>query len=174
MLKNVLTTTLVGTAVLPLLLLHPFSHSRSLAEENSGRSVQVAVATDETVALEQAVLETINSYRRDRGLEPLAFDATIAEQSRLHSQTMASRQSISHNGFDQRLDTLAQFIAYRSAAENVASNQGFADPVQEAVRGWLQSPSHRENIEGTFNATGIGIVRTADGEYYFTQIFVFR
>jgi uncharacterized protein YkwD len=46
--------------------------------------------------------------------------------------------------------------------------------VEKAIDGWLNSPSHRQNIEGSYDATGIGIVRTAQGEYYFTQIFILR
>ena len=55
--------------------------------------------------------------------------------------------------------------------ENVATNQGFPDPAETAVQGWLDSPPHRENIEGDFNLAGVGIAENADGLFYFTQIF---
>jgi uncharacterized protein YkwD len=35
-------------------------------------------------------------------------------------------------------------------------------------------PGHRKNIEGPYEVTGIGVARNAQGEVYFTQIFVGR
>jgi uncharacterized protein YkwD len=46
--------------------------------------------------------------------------------------------------------------------------------VTVAVDGWLGSPHHRENIEGNFDRTGVGIARSGDGTYYYTQIFIAR
>jgi uncharacterized protein YkwD len=176
MLKTRLITTLtVCGSVLPLLLVNAFSQSLSVeASPAKTQLVGLAASTDETTALEQAVFEKINQYRHERGLAPLTLDSTISQHSRLHSQDMASRDAISHDGFEQRIAQLAQVIAHRGAAENVASNRGYADPVEKAIDGWLNSPSHRQNIEGTYDVTGIGVVRTEQGEYYFTQIFVLR
>jgi uncharacterized protein YkwD len=123
--------------------------------------------------LEQAVLQQINQYRASRKLSPLKLDARISAQSLTHSQAMANGQvPFSHNGFDQRVQAIARAIPYSSAAENVAYNQGYSDPVTQAVQGWLKSPGHLKNIQGNFNLTGIGVVRNAKGEYYFTQIFI--
>jgi uncharacterized protein YkwD len=128
-------------------------------------------ATSET--LEQSVLRQINQYRADRKLPPLQLDARINAQALAHSQAMASRQvPFSHNGFDQRVKTIGQSIAYRSAAENVAYNMGYQDPATQAVQGWLKSPGHLKNIQGQFNLTGIAVARNSKGEYYFTQIFI--
>ena len=77
-----------------------------------------------------------------------------------------------HDGFEQRVQALAKAIPYKAAAENVADNQGYNDPATQAVQGWLKSDGHRRNIEGQYNLTGIGIALNANGEYYFTQIFV--
>ncbi len=101
--------------------------------------------------------------------------ARICEQSRLHSQAMASGQvPFSHNGFEARVKAIGESIPYRSAAENVAYNQGYSNPDQQAVEGWIKSPGHRKNMEGQFDVTGIGITKNAKGEYYFTQIFIKR
>ena len=43
---------------------------------------------------------------------------------------------------------------------------------QSAVRIWLHSPHHLENIRGDFNYSGMGIWRNDQGMIYFTQIFV--
>ena len=135
-------------------------------------SPQTRAAAASTSAMEQAVLQQINEYRRQKGLSVLTLNATISRQARIHSQDMASSRVLSHDGFNARIQTIAKSIAYRSAAENVAFNMGFANPDRQAVEGWLKSTGHRRNIEGNFGLTGIGVAKNAQGEYYFTQIFI--
>lgn len=126
-------------------------------------------------SLEQAVHKQINDYRKSRNLRPLTLDARITQQSRIHSEAMASgRVPFSHNGFEGRVSAIASAIAYRSAAENVAYNQGYSNPDQQAVQGWLKSSGHLKNIVGDYDLTGIAIAKNAKGEYYFTQIFIKR
>jgi uncharacterized protein YkwD len=134
------------------------------------QSRQIAAAPTN---LEQAVLQQINQYRASRKLAPLKLDARISAQAAAHSQAMAAgKVPFSHNGFNQRVQTIARSLPYSSAAENVAYNQGYADPATQAVQGWLKSPGHLKNIQGQFNLTGISVVRNAKGEFYFTQIFI--
>ncbi|HBB33119.1 MAG TPA: CAP domain-containing protein [Cyanobacteria bacterium UBA9273] len=125
--------------------------------------------------LEQSVHQQINRYRQSRNLPLLNLDTRISKQARIHSSAMATGQvAFGHDGFEERIKAIARFIPYRSAAENVAYNQGHADPAGQAVQGWLKSNGHRQNIEGDFDLTGIGISKNARGEYYFTQIFIKR
>lgn len=72
----------------------------------------------------------------------------------------------------ERVQAIA--IPYRAAAENVAYNRGYTDPVAKAVEGWLNSSGHRRNIEGNYNLTGIGVAKNSQGAYYFTQIFILK
>jgi uncharacterized protein YkwD len=126
-------------------------------------------------ALEQAIHQKINQYRQSQNLPPLTFDARISEEARGHSQAMASgKATFSHDGFEKRVDAIAKSIPYRSAGENLAYNQGYRDPVDQAVEGWLNSPGHYKNIVGDFDVTGVGVVKTPQGRYYFTQIFIRR
>lgn len=126
-------------------------------------------------ALEQSVYQKVNQYRKSHQLPPLALDDRINVQARAHSDAMASgRVPFSHNGFEERIKLISRSIPYRSAAENVAYNQGYSDPVQQAVEGWINSPGHRKNMEGNFDLTGVGVSKNAKGEYYFTQIFIKR
>ncbi|XHX80201.1 MAG: CAP domain-containing protein [Stenomitos frigidus ULC029] len=136
---------------------------------------QTAQATPSFQSLEQAVLTQVNQYRASRKLPPLKMDSRISEQSRLHSQAMASgRVPFSHDGFKQRVQAIARTLPYSRAAENVAFNQGYSDPVRQAVQGWLKSPGHLKNIEGSFDTTGVGIAKNVKGEYYLTQVFIRR
>jgi len=129
----------------------------------------------EFATLEQSVHQQINQYRQSRNLPALKLDARISEQARIHSQQMASsRVPFSHQGFEGRVKAIAKSISYRRAAENVAYNQGYSQPDQQAVEGWIKSSGHRQNMEGNFDLTGIGVAKNAIGEYYFTQIFIKR
>lgn len=151
----------------------PFDHRSASGQLKNPSTLSIAQATPSTQALQQAVHAQINQYRTGRGLPPLRLDARISQQALVHSQAMASGQvPFSHNGFQQRVQAIARTITYSSAAENVAYNQGYKKPDQQAVQGWLKSPGHLKNIQGQFDLTGIGVARNAKGEYYFTQIFI--
>ncbi|MGF1513224.1 MAG: CAP domain-containing protein [Elainellaceae cyanobacterium] len=123
-------------------------------------------------ALEDSVLAQINQYRQEQGLAPLATNEAIRQQARQHSSAMAQGEvPFSHEGFEQRVAAIAKSIDYRRSAENVAYNEGYAQPGEQAVQGWLESPGHLSNIRGDYGLTGVGIAR--DGQaYYFTQIFI--
>lgn len=126
-------------------------------------------------ALEQSVHKQINQYRQAHKLPLLTLDPRISEQARAHSQAMASgKVPFGHQGFEQRVKAISRVIPYRASAENVAFNLGYSNPVEQAVQGWIKSPGHRINIEGEYSLTGIGVVKNAKGEYYFTQIFIRR
>ena len=127
----------------------------------------------DAAAIEREVVAQVNRHRRAAGLEPLAVDAAIGRQARLHSAAMASRAiPPGHDGFDDRVAALRRTLGCRRAAENVAMNRGYDAPATEAVRGWLRSRGHRENIEGPYRATGVGVASDGAGNTYFTQIFV--
>lgn len=124
-------------------------------------------------SLEQAIHDQVNQYRFSQNLPPLQLDERISREARLHSQQMASGVvPFSHQGFEQRVEAIAASIPYRSAGENLAYNLGYQDPVTAAVEGWIESPSHQENMVGDFNLTGVGIAQNQEGRYYFTQIFL--
>jgi len=126
-------------------------------------------------ALEHAVHELVNQHRGARGLAPLVLDQRISQQARLHSQAMAAGTApFGHAGFEARARMLTRVMGSRRTAENVASNHGYRDPASEALREWLASRGHRENIEGPYDMTGVGVAFDGRGEVYFTQIFVGR
>lgn len=124
-------------------------------------------------SIEQAVHAQINQYRQQHNLPILKLDERISNIARTHSQNMASGAvAFSHIGFQERVQAIAKIIPLQAAAENVAYNKGYFDPASQAVQGWLNSSGHRQNIEGQYNLTGIGVAQNNKGEYYFTQIFI--
>jgi uncharacterized protein YkwD len=155
---------------------NPASISQPLPSESAAPStVSQRSNSSPFGTLEQSVHQQVNQYRKSRNLQPLSLDARISEQARIHSQAMANgRVPFSHDGFEGRVGAIAKVIRYRAAAENVAYNQGYSNPDEQAVKGWLKSPGHLKNIQGDYDLTGIGVSKNAKGEYYFTQVFIKR
>jgi uncharacterized protein YkwD len=121
--------------------------------------------------MENEVLHYINEHREHIGLRPLVMNEAISEAAAKHSHDMATgRVPFGHEGFDARMAKLRRQIKpVYGWAENVAMGD---ETAKEVVETWLHSPGHRQNIEGDYNLTGIGIVRSKDGDLYFTQIFM--
>lgn len=121
----------------------------------------------------QVVQDEVNSHRTARGREPLVLDPDLSYFAEEHSREMASgRIPFGHAGFDERARAIGRSIRYETIAENVGWNRGEADPAAAAVANWLRSPPHLANITGEFELTGIGVARSENGDYYFTQIFL--
>ncbi len=131
----------------------------------------LSISSIKTTDLERSVFEQINEYRLSQGLPKLTLNTSITHQARIHSLDMANGKiPFSHHGFEKRVNSVS--IRYTSAAENVAFNQGYTDPAQKAVTGWLNSPGHLKNLRGNYNLTGIGVAVNSQGEVYLTQIFL--
>ena len=70
-------------------------------------------------------------------------------------------------------------IGWTMIAENISfSRNARATPSQiarDAVKRWMQSPGHADNLlEGRFASTGIGVATGRNGGVYMTQIFLRR
>ena len=133
-------------------------------------------ATADFTDLEVAALRLVNAHRARRHQRALVMDSTLARIARDHSRDMAERRvSFGHDGFDDRAREAERSFDLSEFAENVALNDyPRSRTVAVAVDGWLSSPHHRENIEGNFDRTGVGIARSGDGTFYYTQVFIAR
>jgi len=95
----------------------------------------------------------------------------MGELARAHARAMASRGKLSHRGASGRFRALEP-SGMNAFAENVAFNLGHSDPATTAVRGWINSPGHHRNmVSPTYGFAGLGVARSAEGGWYFTQIF---
>jgi uncharacterized YkwD family protein len=121
-------------------------------------------------AIEKAVLDLTNAERQKAGLKPLQTDGNLMKSARQKSTDMATKGYFSHTSptygspFDQMK---ANGVTYKSAAENIAMGQRTAE---EVVKGWMESPGHRQNIL-TPGFTHIGIGYDTNGNYW-TQQFI--
>lgn len=136
----------------------------SATEPVPGKTV---VAADMTAS----ILAYVNEYRHSKGLSSLQPIDIASKQAYIHSKEMANRETgFGHGGFDQRMQIIKQNIGWITAsAENVAYGQLSA---KEVVKGWLNSPGHKKNIEGNYTFTGIGVYKDRKGIIFFTQIFL--
>jgi len=130
-------------------------------------------------SFEHQVFELINKKRADNSLQPLIWNDDVARIARMHSENMANYKFFSHAGIDGKMvnNRADDFGISKSRAigENIAYNRGFTDPLEFAVESWMKSPGHRENIlNNRWQESGIGIAVTADGTYYFTEVFLLR
>lgn len=116
------------------------------------------------------ILYYINQHRVSIGLSKLEISQVATEQAVKHSGDMANGVlPFGHDGFEDRMNVIMSKVGRLSeSAENVAAGTMSA---KEVVEGWLKSPGHKENIEGDYKYTGIGLAKASDGHIYFTQIF---
>jgi len=132
-----------------------------------GGTAPVADAPSSHANDAQAVHAAVNRHRQSRGCAPLVWSEGGARAAQRHSEDMARRRYFSHTSPDgtQPWDRMrAQGLGFSRAAENIAMNGGGA---QEVVRGWIDSPGHRANIEScALTHTGVGVAGS-----YWTQVF---
>jgi uncharacterized protein YkwD len=132
---------------------------------------QEGIVTDE-LQLEQEIHQLINRYRISQNLSPLISHEIITRQARMHSRAMATKRiPVSHHGFDQRVEIISRSLPFKAAAENIAYHTGYSHCAEEATQNWLKSTAHRNNIEGDYHLTGIGVAMDSQGACYITQIF---
>jgi uncharacterized protein YkwD len=136
-----------------------------------------ALTTAAVKALERDAFQLINTERSLAGLSTLKWSDKIAEVARLHSNNMAEGDFFSHKGLDGLMvDERAEQLnmgAWTAIGENIAFMKGYENPVEIAVQKWLQSPGHKKNLlNPDWTETAIGLAVTADGKYYFTQVFI--
>ncbi len=131
--------------------------------------------SEAVAAMEQRLLHLINEIRISHALKPLEPMDGLHRIARGFSFRMNRFGFFGHydlagNGVADRLQDAE--IKYAAAAENIAKNINFSDPVATAVDGWMNSDGHRANIlTSIFSKTGVGIWK--DGEvYHFTQVFM--
>jgi uncharacterized protein YkwD len=135
---------------------------------------QLEKETEPYSQIEKEILSIINLYRAENNCSELEMNEFLWHEARNHSEKMASGEiPFSHDGFyDRSNKIIAEFSLVKSVGENIAFGQKNA---QTIVDSWLSSKmGHKENIEGDFNLTGIGIAVNESNSYYCTQIFVKR
>ncbi|WP_369333802.1 CAP domain-containing protein [Halorubrum sp. SP3] len=137
--------------------------------------------------VEQLVHEEVNQRRSERGLSRLSESTNLNQQSRLHSDDMASHDELAHDLPGSTTDERLSQASCLTGGENVAQSWVFEDIKTESgteyltdeeelakslTRQWMNSPGHRENMLRTrWSETGVGITITDENKVYATQMF---
>ena len=112
-----------------------------------------------------------NKERIKEKLPPLTLDAKLEAAAVGHARDMAEHEEMSHNGSDgstpaERVERAG--YVYRRTGENVAWGQ---PDIATVMRGWMDSPPHKENILGDFTEIGVARATSAGGAYYWSVSF---
>ena len=119
---------------------------------------------------ELQLADLINEHRVSLGLNPLQLINHVSYKSEEHNAYMISRKVVNHDLFPQRSENIIEVLGAVKVNENVAYN--FVSS-SSALNAWLNSPGHKENIEGNFTHFGISIREDAEtGKKYYTNIFI--
>jgi uncharacterized protein YkwD len=97
----------------------------------------------------------------------------VSQQARLYSKRMAAKTiEVGENPLKEQVKTLSISLNIEKAAQTIAINRGYPNPISPTLQGWINNHSQRQHLEGDYNLTGIGIAQNLSGEYYITQILL--
>ena len=154
------------------LLVFFVSCSSESADETTSNASSAEYAVNNNYSYNQIELEVanlINQYRVSKGLNPLEKINHISNVSEEHDEYMISINTLTHALFPQRADNLKVTLGAVTVGENLAFNYSTAQSVMDA---WINSPAHKANMESNYTHFGISIRENADGNRYFTTMFI--
>ena len=126
-------------------------------------TVPLPADVDQSWRLE--VLKLTNQERSKQGLGPLAICPTLDSAAQMHAEAMKEEGFFEHeNPFTgEDPSSRGEQAGYGPyVGENIA--MGYQTP-REVVRGWMDSPGHRENILSSYLHLGVGISNGGSGKY---------
>ena len=128
--------------------------------------------TSQSEILGIRALDLTNKFRAatnegHEGNKPaLRWNKELHDIAMTHSVNMAARKvPFGHRGFKKRMGMVT--FHFESFSENVAYTSGHDDPVEVAVRGWINSPGHRKNMLAHNTICGIAVY-VSGSKYWFT------
>ena len=121
---------------------------------------------------EQEVLDLVNKYRKENGLDELSAFSKLQDVAKLKAIDLVENEYFSH--ISERLGTPFEMlenngVVYTIAGENLARGSS----IEKVVEAWINSPLHRDNIlEKKFEYTGICVVESDTYGKVFVQLFM--
>lgn len=120
--------------------------------------------------VELETMALINNYRVSIGLNALEKINHVSYKSEEHDEYMIANNVVNHNDFVARSENIIKALGALRVSENIAYNYSTAKGAFDA---WMNSPGHRENIEGDFTHFGLAVRENpVNGRKYYTNIFV--
>ncbi len=125
------------------------------------------------------IVQEANAARAQAGLTPAALDSGLSRVAFSHSLNMGTRSFWGHVDPEGKTPRLRVLEAYRDFRGGVAENLwkcsgcgrlSAGELARRAVRAWLESPGHRQNLLHP-QATHCGVGVWAEGDaVYVTQV----
>jgi len=146
-------------------------------EETVPENPEGPTATDpETASIVAEIFVLVNEERAKQGLPAYEYDSTLEVYALRKSQHMADNGYFDHVDPDGKTswnwmqeDGVAS--AYTCWGENIFMSS-WESSAEEIMDAWMNSSGHRAAILSETNTSiGIGVVTTADGQRYATQVF---
>jgi len=132
-------------------------HSRIFGRIFAATMMVAACAATPALLATPALALDINSFRAQHKLPPLSSSSMLAAAAYSHASDMASRRSLDHKGFRERM-------VGSIGAENVAYGCADADC---AYRMWAKSAGHRRNmLMKGISSYGLASATASDGRRY--------
>ena len=157
--------------ILAIVALISFTSCANDSEENEAiNSIEVPV-TPQAKSIEIEIMELINAYRINEGLNALNNHNTVKAVASTHTEYMIEVNNVSHDNFFLRKQSLQANANANIVTENVG--YGFSS-AESVVNAWIASPSHRDNIEGDYTDFDVSAEQNSAGKWYFTNIFIKR
>ncbi|MCH0571312.1 hypothetical protein I3F60_18930 [Streptomyces sp. MUM 136J] len=133
----------------------------------AGAAAPGSPATGTAAALAREVLQLTNEERAKAGCAPLRTDSRLQTAAQAHADDMAARDYYEHDTPEGKApgDRMqAAGYDWRKWGENIHRSPKDA---RTAVRDWMNSPAHRDNIlDCGFKDLGVGVNLSANGPWW--------
>jgi uncharacterized protein YkwD len=96
----------------------------------------------------------INAYRSEKGLSQLADSSALDQAAMARAEGMCAANDWSHA---KDWEVLTPYYNYAYAGENLYFGFLQKEQARIAVRDWVASPTHLENIVGNYSEIGIAV-----------------
>jgi hypothetical protein len=121
-------------------------------------------------AVAKHIVEMTNRVRAEQKLGEVAASRELSAAAEAYAEYLAKSATFSHTADGREAGDRATAAGYRwcSVGENLAAyldSRGFEtrELARKSVEGWLNSPSHRENLLAPFATDiGVGVARAPD------------
>lgn len=159
--------------LLVIVLLFTLSKCSTTSTQEEEQYTEATLGNDKVtidpVTMESDLLALVNQHRSDIGLNALENSSVSYKYAEEHNDYMISKNSLSHDNFENRATKIAEVTQAVSISENVAR---YYTTAEKTLEGWLNSSSHKAAMEGDFTHTTLSVELDKNGRPYFTQIFM--
>ena len=166
----ILSILLIGTISLAINNTQEVMQEENIQKENKAHIIEDD--KEDLSSEEQEVLNLINEYRNQNGLENLEIYSKLQKTAEIKAKDIVENEYFSHSSPDlgtpfELMDKTG--VCYQIAGENLAGN---ISP-KKAVEAWINSKDHRDNIlDERFTYTGISVVDSPIYGKVFVQMFI--